>query len=67
MIFLGMLLSAVLGFIIGMLCKTIIDTKTINYMRKQLNEAKEESKVEVIEIKDKRTTVTNPVNYFEPF
>lgn len=64
MIFWGMLLSAVLGFIIGMLCKTIIDTKTLHYMRKQLNKA-ETNKVEVIEIKDKRSA--KQVNYFEPF
>ena len=65
MIFWGMLLSAVLGFIIGMLCKTIIDTKTLHYMRKQLNEAETDKVVEVIEIKDKRSA--KQVNYFEPF
>lgn len=65
MMFWGMLLSAVLGFIIGMLCKTIIDTKTLHYMRKQLNEAKTDKVVEVIEIKDKRSA--KQVNYFEPF
>lgn len=64
MMFFGMLLSAVLGFIIGMLCKTIIDSKTMNYMRKQLNLAKSEN-VEVIEIKDTRSV--NSVDYFEPF
>lgn len=65
MMFWGMLLSAVLGFIIGMLCKTIIDTKTLHYMRKQLNEAETNKVVEVIEIKDKRSA--KQVNYFEPF
>ena len=64
MIFWGMLLSAVLGFIIGMLCKTIIDSKNMNYMRKQLNLAKSEN-IEVIEIKDTRSA--NSVDYFEPF
>ena len=64
MMFWGMLLSAILGFIIGLLCKTIIDSKTINYMRKQLNLAKSEN-IEVIEIKDTRSA--NSVDYFKPF
>ena len=62
--FLGMLLSAIIGFLIGVICKTIIDSRVLHNMRKQLKEA-EDANVEVIEIKDERSS--KKVNYFEPF
>lgn len=64
MVFLAMLLSAVIGFLFGMACKTIIDFKTLNNMRKELNTAKAD-KVKVIEIKDESSA--EQIDYLKPF
>jgi len=72
MMFLGMLFSAGLGFVIGMMCKTIIDSKAISDMQEQLDTA-ETNDVQVIEIKDERLVKhedeksVKQINYFDPF
>ena len=72
MMFLAMFFSAGLGFVIGMMCKTIIDSKAMEYVRSRLD-AVETDNVQVIEIKDERLVKhedekpAKQINYFDPF
>ena len=76
--FFGMLFSGAIGFLIGMICKTIIDFKVLCNMRRQLLAMEADNagaadvdtdnidtNIEVIEIRDNRSV--NTADYFKPF
>lgn len=76
--FFGMLFSGAIGFLIGMICKTIIDFKVLRNMRRQLLAMEADNvgvvdvdtdnidtNIEVIEIRDNRSV--NTADYFKPF